>query len=269
MTKAPVDPLTTHAIFQHGRVAAGYASARPFLHPEVFARVRDLIGPPSRLRWALDVGCGTGMSSVALLGLSQRVVGVDASVEMLRLARKAEGLHYLASAAEALPFRGGRFDLIAACGSIDWVDRARFVPRAADLLARGGFLVPLDFGDLGRSAEIPALERWYEDVFHQAYPRPPAGDPMVTSAEAASHGFSPPVNAPFASSCTFTSVQYADFLMTESEVTAAVEYGGQAADRVRGWLVAELAPLFGGGPREVAFGGYIQVLRKLPAREGT
>ena len=58
--------------------------------------------------------------------------------------------------------------------------------------------------------------------------------------------------------------------MTESEVTAAVEYGGQAADRVRGWLLAELAPLFGGGPREVAFGGYIQVLRKLTEpREGT
>jgi SAM-dependent methyltransferase len=263
MTKAPVDPLTTHELFQHGRVAAGYASARPFLHPEVFARVRDLMEPPSRLRWALDVGCGTGMSSVALLGLSQHVVGVDASVEMLRLARKGDGLHYLASSAEALPFRSGRFDLIAACGSIDWVDRALFLPRAAELLVKGGWLVPLDFGDLGRSPGIPALERWYEDVFHKAYPRPPASDPMLTSAEAESHGFSPPVNAPFTSSCTFTSAQYADFLMTESEVTAAVEYGGQAAARVRAWLVSELDPLFGGGPREVAFGGYIQVLRKL------
>jgi SAM-dependent methyltransferase len=258
-----VDPLTTYELFQHGRVAAGYASARPFLHPEVFAQVRDLIRAPKRLGWALDVGCGTGMSSVALLALSQHVVGVDASVEMLRLARKGDRLHYLASSAEALPFRGGRFDLIAACGSIDWVDRALFMPRAADLLVTGGFLVPLDFGDLGRSARIPALQRWYEDVFHRAHPRPPAGDPMVTSAEAASHGFSPPVNASFASSCTFTSAQYADFLMTESEVTAAVEYGGQAADRVRAWLLAELDPMFGGAPREVSFGGYIQVLRKL------
>lgn len=258
-----MDPLTTHELFQHDRVAVGYASARPFLHPEVFAQVRDLIGSPSRLRWALDVGCGTGMSSVALLGLSQRVVGVDASVEMLRLARKGDGLHYLASSAEALPFREGRFDLIAACGSIDWVDRALFMPRAADLLVEGGWLVPLDFGDLGRSPEVPALERWYEDVFHKAYPRPPARDPMVTSAEAASYGFSAPVDAPFASSCTFTATQYADFLMTESEVTAAVEYGGRPAGHVRAWLVAELDPLFGRGPREVTFGGYIQVLRKL------
>lgn len=258
-----MDPLTTHALFQHGRVAAGYASARPFLHPEVFARVRELIQPPGHLLWALDVGCGTGMSSVALRGLSQHVVGVDASLEMLRLARRADDVHYLASSAEALPFRSRRFDLIAACGSIDWVDRARFMPRAADLLVKGGSLVPLDFGDLGRSAEVPTLERWYQDVFHKAYPRPPARDPMLTSAEAASHGFSAPVTAPFASAWAFTSAQYADFLMTESKVTAAVEYGGQAADRVRAWLMAELAPRFGGGPREVAFGGYIQVLRKL------
>jgi SAM-dependent methyltransferase len=258
-----VDPLATHALFQHDRVAAGYASARPFLHPEVFAQVRDLIRSPKHLRWALDVGCGTGMSSVALLGLSHHVVGVDASVEMLRLARRGDGLHYLASSAEALPFRSGRFDLITACGSIDWVDRSLFMPRAADLLVTGGWLVPLDFGDLGRSPAMPELERWYEDVFHKAYPRPPARDPMLSSAEAARHGFSAPVDAPFASSCTFTSVQYADFLMTESEVTAAVEYGGQAADRVRAWLVAELDPLFRRGPREVTFGGYIQVLRKL------
>ena len=263
MAKPPLDTTTTHELFQHGRVAAGYASARPFLHPEVFAQVRTLVGLPSRLSWALDVGCGTGMSTVALLGLSEHVVGVDASVEMLSLARKADGLHYLASSAEALPFRSGRFDLIAACGSIDWVDRARFMPRAADLLVKGGYLVPLDFGDLGRSPGIPALKPWYEDVFHRAYPRPPAADPMLTSAEAASYGFSRPIDAPFASSCTFTSGQYGDFLMTESEVTAAVEYGGQAADEVRGWLGAELDPLFGSGPREVAFGGYIQVLRKL------
>src|SRR5260221_1659728 len=106
---------------------------------------------------------------------------------MLHLARKADGLHYLASAAEALPFRGSRFDLIAACGSIDWVDRARFMPRAAELLVRGGVLVPLDFGDLGPSALIAGLERWFDVVFHRGYPRPPAPQPPVSNPEAARH----------------------------------------------------------------------------------
>jgi SAM-dependent methyltransferase len=182
---------------------------------------------------------------------------------MLRLARRADRLHYLASSAEAPPFRPGSFDLIAACGSMDWVDRARFLPTAAELLVSGGWLVPLDFGDTGRSGEIPALGPWYEGSFLRTYPRPPARDPMVTTEEAAGCGFTEPANHTFASGCSFTAQQYADFLMTESNVIAAVEYGGQRADRVRGWLEEQLTPLFGAQPRAVVFAGYIQVLRKL------
>jgi SAM-dependent methyltransferase len=203
------------------------------------------------------------MSSVALLGLAREVIGVDASVDMLRLARRAARIHYVASSAEVMPFRAGRFDLIAACGAMDWVDRARFMPQAVELLASGGWLIPLDFGDRGRSTAIPGLERWYEDVFQKVYPRPPARDPLITTKEAASHGFSEPVNHDFASSCWFTAPQYSAFLMTESNVIAAIEYGSRPADEVRAWLEGELAPLFEGDSREVAFGGYIQILRKL------
>jgi ubiquinone/menaquinone biosynthesis C-methylase UbiE len=88
--------------------AAGYASARPHLHPEVFAHVREKLRLAARLKRALDVGCGTGLSSVALLDLAQEVVGVDASRDMLRHARRAVGVRYVASGAEALPFRDAR-----------------------------------------------------------------------------------------------------------------------------------------------------------------
>ncbi len=257
------DPLQTHQLFEHDRVAAGYASARPHLHPEVFGRVRELIGATAPLRRALDVGCGTGLSSVALLDAAREVVGVDASVAMLRRATRAEHVHYLASTAEALPFRADSFDLIAACGSIDWVDRDRFLPRAAELLAPGGWLTPVDFGDTGRSVEMPGLERWHEEVLQRAYPRPPSPDPMVTRDEAERFGFGAPADHTFVSQCPFTAAQYSAFLMTESNVIAAVEYGEQSAREIRSWLEAQLMPLFGTGSRVVAFGGYIQVLQKL------
>jgi SAM-dependent methyltransferase len=159
---ASTDPTETHRLFQHDRVALGYASARPYLHPEVFARVRELVKPAAPFRRALDVGCGTGLSSVALLDLAGEVVGIDAALDMLRHARRARGVRYVASGAEALPFWEGRFDLVVACGSMDWVDRARFMPRAAELVPSGGWLVSLDFGDTGRAPEIPGLARWYE-----------------------------------------------------------------------------------------------------------
>jgi hypothetical protein len=183
-------------------------------------------------------------------------------VEMLRRACRVSGVRYVASPAEGPPFLAGTFGLVVACGSIDWVDRSCFVPRAADLLERGGWLVPLDFGDTGRSPEVPGLARWYDEVFHARYPRPASRDPMITAEEARRHGFEAPVHRDFASVASFTARQYAAFLMTESNVIAAVEFGPEAADRVRAWLETELLPLFGEGPRPVAFSGYVQALRR-------
>ncbi len=256
------DPTETHRLFEHDRVAAGYAAARPYLHPEILAVVRELIRPPAPFRRALDVGCGTGLSSAAVLELAREVVGIDASVPMLRHAGHVSGVRYVASEGEALPFRPGAFGLVVACGSIDWVDRSRFVPRAAELLERGGWLVPLDFGDAGRSPELPALAPWYDEVFQARYPRPASPDPLVTAGEATRHGFEPPVRRDFASVVSFTARQYAAFLMTESNVIAAVEYGSEAEERARSWLESELLPLFGEGPRPVAFSGYVQALRR-------
>ena len=260
---APPDPTETHRLFQHDRVAGGYASARPYLHPEVFAGVREVVRPAGPFRRALDVGCGTGLSSLALLDLAEEVVGIDAALDMLRHARRADRLRYVASGAEALPFREGRFDLVVACGSMDWVDRPRFMPRAAELTRSGGWLVSLDFGDTGRSPDVPGLARWYDEVFLRTFPRPSASDPMITADEAGRHGFAPPLHRDFASTCPFTAPQYAAFLMTESSVIAAVEYGRKTDAEVRAWLERELAPLFGREARRVAFGGYIQALRRL------
>lgn len=257
------EPTATHRIFQHDRVAAGYASARPYLHPQVFARVREVLGAESRLGRALDVGCGTGLSSFALLDLAEEVVGIDAALDMLRHAIQADAVSYVASGAETPPFREGSFDLVAACGSMDWIDRPRFLPRAAGLLVSGGWLVSLDFGDAGRSPEVPGLARWYDEVLQRRYPRPPARDPVITAEEAARHGFGAPAHRDLAMACPFTAAGYAAFLMTESNVIAAVEYGGEAEGRVRAWLESELAPLFGDGERAVTFGGYIQAMRRL------
>jgi SAM-dependent methyltransferase len=258
---ATPDPTSTHELFRHDRVADGYASSRPYLHPEVFALARGVIGPARRER-ALDVGCGTGLSSVALLDLAAEVVGTDVSLEMLRRARRAPGVLYAAAAAESLPFRAGAFDLVVACGSIDWVDKERFLPLAARLLRPGGWLVPLDFGDAGRSPEIPGLAGWYDGVFQARFPRPPARDPIVTAGEAERDGFTAPEERDFAAAWPFTAREYAEFLTTESNVIAAVEYGAQSASDARAWLERELAPLFGDGRHPVSFRGYVQALRR-------
>jgi SAM-dependent methyltransferase len=256
-------PETTHALFDHERVAEGYATARPYLHPEVLARVGRLLDAGAPVARALDVGCGTGLSSVALRSLAREVVGVDGSVAMVRRARRVAGVRYAASVAETLPFADGSFDLVIACGSIDWVDRGRFLPEAARVLRRGGALVPLDFGDRGGSDEVPALEEWYRRVFVARFPCPPARDPIVSAEEAGRHGFTAPVRQDFECGWSFTPRQYASFLMTESSIVAAVEYGTRRASEIDAWLELEVRGLFGDAARRVRFGGYVQVLRRL------
>jgi SAM-dependent methyltransferase len=256
------DPTATRELFEHDRVAAGYASARPYLHPHAFARVREQLACEAKAARALDVGCGTGMSSLALTALAHDVVGTDASLPMLRRARREPRVRYAAATAEALPFREGSFDLVVACGSIDWVDRGRFLPRAFELLVSGGLLVCLDFGDTGRSRDIPGLAAWYDSAFQGRYPRPPASDPIVTPGEATRCGYEPPTRSDFSIDHAMSARQYSEFLMTESNVIAAVEYGSQAAGQVRARLESELSSLFGGAPRRIAFAGYVQTLRK-------
>lgn len=66
---------------------------------------------------ALDLSCGTGNYALELSGRSLRVVGVDLSEPMLRLAqaktpRERSGLHFVRAEGSELPFRDGAFDLI-------------------------------------------------------------------------------------------------------------------------------------------------------------
>jgi len=67
-------------------------------------------------RAVLDVGTGTGRAALALAARGGRVTGVDASNEMLRVARErahARGLSVTFAPADAhrLPFESGSFDL--------------------------------------------------------------------------------------------------------------------------------------------------------------
>lgn len=76
-----------------------------------------LAGEPKGMR-VLDLACGDGHYTRELARLGARVVGVDISAEMIRLAREAEaesplGIAYHCADAASLP-ELGRFDLVTA-----------------------------------------------------------------------------------------------------------------------------------------------------------
>ena len=71
------------------------------------------------------------MSTVALGDLATFVVGVDASTEMLRAARRAPNCEYLLAHAEALPFPDSSFDAATCCSGVHWFDQGRFFDELA------------------------------------------------------------------------------------------------------------------------------------------
>ena len=167
----PADPTETHRLFHHDRVAPGYASARPYLHPEVFAQVRGMMRPAGRLRPRPRRGLRHG-ALIPRPPRPGRRGGRDRRRARHAAPRAAGGsvsLRGLGRRGAALP--GGTFDLVVACGSIDWVDRPRFMPRAAGILERRLPRLPR----LRRHRplpEVPGLARWYDEAFLGPYPRP-------------------------------------------------------------------------------------------------
>jgi SAM-dependent methyltransferase len=92
---------------------------------------------------ALDVGCGTGYWLQVVRQLGTRVVGVDLSAGMLRVARDTMPAAPLARArAEALPFPSGSFDRVFCINALHhFTDRGAFFVDAHRVLREGGALL--------------------------------------------------------------------------------------------------------------------------------
>jgi 2-polyprenyl-6-hydroxyphenyl methylase/3-demethylubiquinone-9 3-methyltransferase len=93
---------------------------------------------------ALDVGCGAGLLAEPLARLGARVTGIDASPEVIAVAREHAGEHgleidYRAGDVQELE---GQFDLVTAMEVVEHVaEPAAFVAALAKRLAPGGLLI--------------------------------------------------------------------------------------------------------------------------------
>jgi SAM-dependent methyltransferase len=88
-------------------LAAWYEGFRRELADHELDALRRLLGPGNGR--CLDVGCGTGVPTLAVAELGWSVVGVDVSGDLLERAR-ARGLEVLEAPAGALPFGDASFD---------------------------------------------------------------------------------------------------------------------------------------------------------------
>ncbi|MEO8370020.1 MAG: class I SAM-dependent methyltransferase [Candidatus Solibacter sp.] len=248
--------------FGTDEMAAGYARSRPPVHPRVIERAFIAMGRTVPFRRALDVGCGAGVSTRALEGFAIHRVGLEPAETMLRFAATvAPGAEFLAGVAEALPLGDLTVDLIAAAGSLNYVDLARFFAEASRILTADGVLLVYDFSAGRNFRHTAALDEWFAE-FSVRYPPPPQEARALNPATLAraAVGFCLGAHENFEIALRLTPEFYLDYVLTETNVAAAVRRGVELAE-ICGWCADTLAPVWRGESHEVLFRGYYACLR--------
>jgi ubiquinone/menaquinone biosynthesis C-methylase UbiE len=110
--------------------AERYAKGRPYFHPQVIEIIKTYLAISKPIEHAIDVGCGTGLSTIALKDIARKIVGTDISSEMIALAPVDPQINYYIAPAEALPVNDNEFELMTLSSVFHWIDRSRFFKEA-------------------------------------------------------------------------------------------------------------------------------------------
>ncbi len=248
-------------------MASGYATARPPVHPRVVERIKRHLKIDRKLKRALDIGCGAGLSTAPLHTVAHQTIGLEPAEAMLQwTSTTAPGARFIVAAAERLPISDRSIDIATAAGSLNYVDLAPFFGEAQRVLVPRGLLIVYDFSQ-GRSFEdSPALDRWFNE-FMRRYPMPAnearSLDPETLAA--IDWRFRLSAHETFKIALPMDSGSYIEYMMTETNVAAAIRAGAVLSD-VREWCVETVGPVFGGKSREVFFRGYIAYLEPSPVK---
>jgi ubiquinone/menaquinone biosynthesis C-methylase UbiE len=217
-------------------------------------------GPQRAVEHALDIACGTGMSTVALREHAATVVGVDISPEMVGSARLEAGVSYLLADAERMPFADLSFGAATCCSGIHWFDQARFFAELRRVLRPAAWVGLYDHYYTGEMVDVPEFGAWSHEALtrYRLPPRnPQVGDPRAVTPE----GYEQVGEEMFGDDIELTREQLVDYQLTISNFVAAVERGEPRA-ALRAWMLETLAPLFAGAEtRTVRFVGWVSCLR--------
>jgi SAM-dependent methyltransferase len=156
---------------------ADYASHAGFV-PQLGAAAFDLLAPqPGEL--ILDLGCGDGVLTLRIMASGARVIGLDASEEMVEAARR-RGVDAFVADAQALGLdsqgaRFGQFDAAFSNAALHWMlDPDAVASGVFSVLKPGGRFV----GEMGGDGNLATLRRGLRDeLIARGYPVP-AADPQ-------------------------------------------------------------------------------------------
>ncbi|MEV5888004.1 class I SAM-dependent methyltransferase [Nonomuraea fuscirosea] len=247
------------SVYDSDRLAAGYAFDRPPVHKQILASVQ-ISRPAER---ALDIGCGAGVSTAALMPFAEHVIGLEPSPAMLAHRRLvAPTARFAIGTAERLPFAVASFDLVAAAGSLNYADLSSALAEVSRILTPDGVFLLYDFSKGRSSLTSGALAAWFES-FEQRFPSPPGWRPLaVQELPVVETGLRLLGCVDVEIPIPMTLGEYLRYVLAEVNVDSAIARGDVGAEQARDWCHRTLAEVFRNEKETVVFRGYLATLAK-------
>ena len=130
------------------QIARHYAAYRPPLHQLIINEALE----NQQFEVGLDIGCGTGCSTIALADNCRQIFGVDSSQYMLDKARKTPKVNYLHGSGENLPIPDASVDLVTLAGVLSYLNEEAVVEELKRVCCNNALVLTYDFeiqiGDL-------------------------------------------------------------------------------------------------------------------------
>ena len=123
------------------QTATHYAAFRPPLHQLILDEALGRM----RFQTGLDVGCGTGVSTLALAPYCEEVFGVDNSSAMLNQSHRHPKLTYRLGTAQDLPVESRSVDVVTMAGVLSYLDQQKLIDELERVCQPQAIVVPYDF----------------------------------------------------------------------------------------------------------------------------
>jgi len=231
--------------FSPKTAAERYSKGRPDFHSNTIKHIKNFLHLHNKVDKALDIACGTGLSTKALLEIAANVYGTDTSQEMLNFALQPGKIHYSIAPAEQQPFTNNSFDLITVSSGVHWFNIDQFLAEANRLLKSKSWLVLYENYFIAEMMDNDNFTHWFTDVYLKKFPSPPRNNTYPwTNENLVPKNFNFVTEERFKNSITFNKRQLALYFTTQSNIIAAVEKGETTYQQVESWLDKELASFF-------------------------
>lgn len=141
------------SLFSSADIADAYLKYRPTYGPEVYNAIVEYCkeSPSCNFQQAVDVGCGSGQSTVPLAKCFEKVIGIDTSKEQIAKApTHIPNLDFRTGPAEDLsPIASDSTDLVTVAQAMHWMDTDKLYSEVTRILKPGGCFIVFGYGLVG------------------------------------------------------------------------------------------------------------------------